>query len=78
MEKRKIQMELKDGTKRDATYAEVSARLCVRDDKNMIYEMFELSQYSDGSVLNCQLMKTWTAQEVVEDAVESTMALSGG
>jgi hypothetical protein len=46
------------------TYAEQSAASGKRDDEHMIYEMFHLSQYSDGSVLNCRTMKTWTAYEI--------------
>jgi hypothetical protein len=42
-----------------------------RDEANMIYEMYQISQYADGSVLNCLLtdinpQATFTAQEVVD------------
>jgi hypothetical protein len=40
-----------------------------RDDEHMIFEMFNLSQYEDGSVLDCDTMKAFTAQQVVDGAV---------
>jgi len=46
------------------TYAEQTAANGQRDDEHMIYEMFEFSQYSDGSVLECRTMTTYTAEEV--------------
>jgi hypothetical protein len=32
----------------------------------MVYEMYNYSQYEDGSVLNCVGMETFTAQEVAD------------
>jgi hypothetical protein len=51
----------------DMTYAELTAASGVRDDEHMIYEMGHISQYSDGSVLNCATMKMYTAQEILDD-----------
>lgn len=48
------------------TYAEHSAATQTRDDEHMIYEMYNYSQYEDGSVLNCVGMETLTAQEVAD------------
>jgi hypothetical protein len=45
------------------TYAERAAANRERDDKHMIYEMMNISQYEDGSVLECITMTTYTAQE---------------
>ena len=50
------------------TYAEVSIQ-GGRDDEQMIYEEYNLSQYMDGSVLNCLTMTTYTAQDVIDGAV---------
>jgi hypothetical protein len=47
------------------TYAERSAATRIRDDEHMIYEMGSISQYEDGSVLDCVAMTTYTAEEVV-------------
>ena len=47
------------------TYAERSAATGTRDDQHMIYEMGSISQYEDGSVLDCLTMTTSTAEEVV-------------
>ncbi len=47
------------------TYAETSAANRTRDDIHMIYEMHNISQYKDGSVLECIQMNTFTAQQVV-------------
>jgi hypothetical protein len=48
------------------TFAERTAETGVRADEHMIYEMGSWSQYSDGSVLDCISMKTFTAQEVAD------------
>lgn len=40
-----------------------------RDDAHMIYEEYNISQYTDGSVLNCLTMTTSSAQEVIEERV---------
>jgi hypothetical protein len=47
------------------TYAEQTATSGQRDDEHMTYEMYQFSQYSDGSVLDCQTMITYSAVEVV-------------
>ena len=47
------------------THAERSAATETRDDDHMIYEMGSISQYEDGSVLDCTTMTTYTAEEVV-------------
>lgn len=47
------------------TYAEASI-IGGRDDDHMIYEEYNISQYTDGSVLNCLTMNTYTGQEVVD------------
>lgn len=46
------------------TYAE-SAKMNGRDDDNLTYEHLNISQYRDGSVLDCLSMTTYTAKEVV-------------
>jgi hypothetical protein len=46
------------------TYAERTKLTKERDDEHMIYEMGSVSQYEDGSVLQCTTMQTFTAQEV--------------
>lgn len=51
------------------TYAERSAQ-AGRDDANMIYEMFHISQYSDGSVLDSVGMHTYTVAQVLDGAVQ--------
>jgi hypothetical protein len=51
------------------TYAEKSKSTKTRDDEHMIFEMFNISQYKDGSVLDCLTMRTFTAAEVVEGDV---------
>lgn len=45
------------------TYAEQSAASGKRDDEHMIYETMNISQYEDGSVLECITMTTYTAKE---------------
>jgi hypothetical protein len=47
------------------TYAERSAATRTRDDQHMSYEMGSISQYEDGSVLDCVTMMAHTAAEVV-------------
>ena len=47
------------------THAERSAVTRKRDDEHMIYEMGTISQYEDGSVLDCLTMTTYTAEQVV-------------
>lgn len=47
------------------TYAEASIH-GGRDDNHMIYEEYNISQYTDGSVLNCLTMTAYTAQEVID------------
>jgi hypothetical protein len=47
------------------TYAERSAATRTRDDEHMIYEMGSVSQYADGSVLDCLTMTTYSAEQVV-------------
>lgn len=53
------------------TYAEASiaAINAGRDDDHMIYEEYNISQYTDGSVLNSLTMTAYTAQEVVDGRV---------
>jgi hypothetical protein len=46
------------------TYAEQTVKTGERDDKHMIYEMMNISQYEDGSVLECIDMNTYTAQQI--------------
>jgi hypothetical protein len=48
-----------------------------RDDGTMIYEMYWLSQYTDGSVLECVNMQTFTAQEVVDGACDGYGTMIG-
>jgi hypothetical protein len=50
------------------TYAEASIH-GGRDDDHMIYEEYNISQYTDGSVLNCLTMTTYTAQDVIDGTV---------
>jgi hypothetical protein len=50
------------------TFAEQTKDSGVRDDERMIYEMMHISQYSDGSVLDAEFLKTFTAQQVAESA----------
>lgn len=50
------------------TFAEASIHRG-RDDDHMIYEEYNISQYIDGSVLNCLTMTAYTAHEVVDGAV---------
>jgi hypothetical protein len=50
------------------TYAEASIH-GGRDDAHMIYEEYNISQYTDGSVLNCLKMTTYTAQNVIDGTV---------
>ena len=47
------------------TYAEASIR-GGRNDDHMIYEEYNISQYTDGSVLNFLTVTTYTAQDVVD------------
>ena len=47
------------------TYAEHSAATRTRNDEHMIYEMGSISQYDDGSVLDCLTMTTYTAEDVL-------------
>lgn len=51
------------------TYAEQSV-VNGRDDDHMIYEMFHVSQYEDGSVLDCARMESYTAQQVVNGTAD--------
>lgn len=51
------------------TYAERSKATEERDDEHMIYEMGSLSQYEDGSALECETMTTYTAEEIFALAV---------
>ncbi len=44
------------------TYAEMAKKYGTRD--MLIYEMYNLSQFSDGSVLNAITMLTYTAEQV--------------
>jgi hypothetical protein len=48
------------------TYAEAAA-VNGRDDEHMIYEMMNISQYEDGSVLDCVTMTTYTAAQAASD-----------
>lgn len=50
------------------THAEASIH-AGRDDDHMIYEEYNISQYADGSVLNCLTMTTYTAQDVIDGGV---------
>ena len=54
------------------TYAEASVH-GGRDDEHMIYEEYSISQYTDGSVLNCLTMTAYTAQDVID----GTISLAG-
>jgi hypothetical protein len=47
------------------TYAQQTVATRERDDDHMIYEMGSISQYEDGSVLDCVPMKAYTAEQVV-------------
>ncbi len=53
------------------TYAENTMQTRERDDEHMIYEMFNLSQYEDGSVLDCIPMRSYTAKQVVDGECDS-------
>jgi len=55
------------------TYAE-AATVNGRDDERMIYEMMNISQYEDGSVLDCLTMTTYTAAQA---ASAVTIAYAG-
>ncbi len=46
------------------TYA-TQAILSGRDDDHIIYEEQNISQYKDGSVLDCVQMKAYSAEEVI-------------
>ena len=46
------------------TYAERTVLTEMRDDEHMIYEMGSVSQYEDGSLLDCLTMTSYTAEEV--------------
>ena len=46
------------------TYAEQTKATEKRDDEHMIYEMGSVSQYQDGSVLQCTTMQTFTPEQV--------------
>jgi len=48
------------------TYAEAAA-VNGRDEEHMIYEMMNISQYEDGSVLDCLTMTTYTSAQAVSD-----------
>lgn len=50
------------------TYAEASI-LGGRDEHHMIYEEYSISQYTDGSVLNCLTMTAYTAHDVLDGKV---------
>jgi hypothetical protein len=52
------------------TYAERSAAAQTRDDEHMIYEMYQFSQYEDGSVFDCVKSRTYTAEELLRADVE--------
>jgi hypothetical protein len=39
-----------------------------RDEDHLVYEEFNISQYEDGSVLDCATMETYTAKEIVAGA----------
>jgi len=51
------------------TYAEQSKASEKRGDEHMIYEMMNVSQYEDGSVLECQMMSTYTAAQIASGIV---------
>src|SRR5277367_2035094 len=51
------------------TFAERTWQAGKRDDEHMIYEMYQFSQYSDGSVLDCAAGVTYTAAEIVGGAL---------
>jgi hypothetical protein len=55
----------KEPMEQTMTYAEQTKQTQQRDDERMIYEMGSLSQYEDGSVLQCTTMQTFTAREVL-------------
>src|SRR5271170_4647915 len=83
MKKAKAQKEFEvrpfrlEGVSNNPTWAEMSIHHG-RDDKHMIYEMFQISQYSDGSVLNCLTMKFFTAQEIVDMGKPNLRPSAGG
>src|SRR5215469_13032652 len=63
------------------TYAERSIT-DGRDDEHIIYEMFVISQYEDGSVLNCATKQAYSAEEVAnsykpQKSVRSAYLLDG-
>jgi len=47
------------------TYAEQSKANESRDEEHMIYEVMNVSQYEDGSALECQMMSTYTTAQIV-------------
>jgi hypothetical protein len=51
------------------TYAEQSKANESRDEAHMIYEVMNVSQYEDGSVLECQFMSTYTAAQIVSGII---------
>lgn len=51
------------------TYAEQTKASGTRDEEHMIYEMMNVSQYEDGSVLECQLMSTYTAVQIASGMI---------
>ena len=50
------------------TYA-TQAILSGRDDDHIIYEEQNISQYEDGSVLDCVQMEAYTAEQVIAGQV---------
>jgi hypothetical protein len=46
------------------TYAE-SAKMNGRDEEHLTYEHLNISQYADGSVLDCLRMETYTVKQIV-------------
>lgn len=59
------------------TCAEMAKELEIRLDEHMIYEMYHVSQYRDGSVLDCLRMRTFTAEELTTNALTSMVAVFG-
>jgi hypothetical protein len=58
------------------TYAERSKARQSRDEDHMIYEVMNVSQYEDGSVLECQMMSTYTAAQIASGMIVRCAASS--
>jgi len=53
-----------DNLNQHGTYADKVYVSRKRDDEHMIYEVYYISQYEDGSAFDCRLGATYTAEQV--------------